>query len=132
MDRITQLQNEIEQLLNIMSASITYLCAKTNFEQVSEAIPITKQRNAEKYDPPDVFDANKKELVADLVTKAKQVETLIRSLPAPEAEETQVRCVLSRGKSTNDQRHVTVLPRYYALNNLNQRCNKRMRNILQP
>jgi len=73
-----------------MSASITYLCAKTNFEQVSEAIPITKQRNAEKYDPPDLFDANKKELVADLVTKAKQVETLIRSLPVPEAEETQV------------------------------------------
>ena len=34
--------------------------------------------------------ANKKELVTDLVSKAKQVETLIRSLPIPESEEVQV------------------------------------------
>ena len=91
-----------------MSATVTYLCAKTNFEQVSEAIPITKQRNPEKFDPPDVFEgqhtsvilcpnlmltkalANKKEMVADLMTKAKQVEALIRSLPVPESEEAQV------------------------------------------
>ncbi|KAI5118668.1 hypothetical protein M0805_001041 [Coniferiporia weirii] len=89
MDRITQLQNEIEQLLTIMSASITYLCAKTNFQQVSAAIPVTKQRNPDKVDPPDVFEANKKELVEDLVSKAKQIEVLIRSLPTPESEETQ-------------------------------------------
>lgn len=35
--------------------------------------------------------ANKKELVHDLVMKAKQVEYLINSLPAPEPEEQQVR-----------------------------------------
>lgn len=34
--------------------------------------------------------ANKKELVADLMMKAKQVEYLIQSLPAPEPEEEQV------------------------------------------
>ncbi|THH10580.1 hypothetical protein EW145_g1238 [Phellinidium pouzarii] len=72
-----------------MSASIAYLCAKTNFEQVSAAIPVTKQRNPEKVDPPDVFEANKKELVGDLVSKAKQIEVLIKSLPTPESEETQ-------------------------------------------
>lgn len=37
--------------------------------------------------------ANKKELVTDLVVKAKQVEYLIQSLPEPEAEENQVRVV---------------------------------------
>ncbi|EJD04529.1 uncharacterized protein FOMMEDRAFT_19736 [Fomitiporia mediterranea MF3/22] len=89
MDRITQLQNEIEQLLTIMAASIQYLSSKTNFEQVSAAIPITKQRNVEKMDPPDVFEANKAELVADIVSKAKQVEVLIKSLPVPESEESQ-------------------------------------------
>lgn len=75
MDRITQLQNEIEQvrrrspsptdsidrtarqLLTIMSSSIAYLTSRTNFEQVSEAIPITKQRNPEKVDAPDVFES---------------------------------------------------------------------------
>ncbi|TDL22312.1 hypothetical protein BD410DRAFT_722957 [Rickenella mellea] len=91
MDRITQLQNEIEQLMTIMSSSIAYLCSRTNFQQVSDAIPITKQRNPEKVDPPEVFEANKAELVSDLITKAKQVEYLIQSLPVPEPEEEQAK-----------------------------------------
>ena len=49
--------------------------------------------------------ANKKELVTDLVVKAKQVEYLIQSLPEPEAEEIQVRLVLSNPYSHN---HIIV------------------------
>ncbi|KAF8060747.1 hypothetical protein FPV67DRAFT_1705415 [Lyophyllum atratum] len=91
MDRITQLQDEIQQLLMIMSNSIAYLTSRSNFLQVSADVPITKQRNPEKYDAPEVFEANKKELVADLIVKAKQVEYLINSLPEPEPEEEQAR-----------------------------------------
>jgi mediator of RNA polymerase II transcription subunit 21 len=134
MDRITQLQDEIQnaslssflfhspprnnsprrrpQLLTIMSNSISYLTSRVNFVQVSEEIPVTKQRNPDKVDPPDVFEgmiffthssvtlffsykrnetANKKELVNDLMMKAKQIEYLIQSLPTPEPEEVQVR-----------------------------------------
>ncbi|KAF7314535.1 Mediator of RNA polymerase II transcription subunit 21 [Mycena kentingensis (nom. inval.)] len=89
MDRITQLQDEIQQLLTIMSRSISYLTARANFVQVGADIPITKERKPDKYDPPDVFEANKKELVADLMLKAKQVEYLIQSLPQPEPEADQ-------------------------------------------
>ncbi|KAK2459796.1 hypothetical protein APHAL10511_008228 [Amanita phalloides] len=91
MDRITQLQDEIQQLLTIMSNSIAYLTTRSNFVQVSHEIPITKQRNPERYDDPDVFEANKKELVTDLIVKAKQVEYLINSLPEPEPEEEQAK-----------------------------------------
>ncbi|KAF9257761.1 hypothetical protein L218DRAFT_1005800 [Marasmius fiardii PR-910] len=91
MDRITQLQDEIQQLLLIMSRSIRYLTSRSNFLQVSSDIPVTKQRSADKYDSPEVFEANKQELVADLIVKAKQVEYLINSLPEPEAEEEQAR-----------------------------------------
>ncbi|KAJ7150141.1 hypothetical protein C8R43DRAFT_1006387 [Mycena crocata] len=91
MDRITQLQDEIQQLLTIMSSTIAYLTSRSNFVQVSEDIPITKQRNPEKYDAPDVFEANKKELVTDLIVKAKQVEYLIQSLPEPEPEDEQAK-----------------------------------------
>ncbi|KAH9971206.1 hypothetical protein BGW80DRAFT_1322660 [Lactifluus volemus] len=90
MDRITQLQDEIQNLLTIMSRSIAYLTTRVNFVQVSQEIPITKQRNLDKVDPPDVFEANKKELVDDLMVKAKQIEYLIQSLPTPEPEDVQV------------------------------------------
>ncbi|EPQ61310.1 hypothetical protein GLOTRDRAFT_113685 [Gloeophyllum trabeum ATCC 11539] len=91
MDRITQLQDEIQQLLTIMSSSIAYLTTRVNFAQVSEDIPVTKQRNPDKYDPPEVLEANKKELVTDFIVKAKQIEYLIQSLPEPEPEEEQAK-----------------------------------------
>lgn len=56
MDRITQLQDEIQQLLTIMARTIAYLTSRANFVQVSEEIPITKQRNPDKYDTPEVFE----------------------------------------------------------------------------
>jgi len=91
MDRITQLQDAIQQLLMIMSNTIAYLTSRSNFAQVSPQIPITKQRNPDKFDPPDVFEANQKELVTDLIVKAKQIEYLINSLPEPEPEEEQAK-----------------------------------------
>ncbi|KAG1775137.1 hypothetical protein EV702DRAFT_1120724 [Suillus placidus] len=89
MDRITQLQDEIQRLLTIMSSTIAYLTARSTFLQVSEQIPITKTRNPDKYDPPELFEANKTELVQDLIVKAKQIEYLIQSLPVPEPEQQQ-------------------------------------------
>ena len=76
MDRITQLQDEIQnvcrldcpplpqsiqqiifpQLLMIMANSINYLTTRADFRQVSPHVPITKQRNIDKFDPPDVFE----------------------------------------------------------------------------
>lgn len=89
-----------------MSNSIAYLTSRSTFLQVSPEIPVTKQRNPEKFDTPDVFEgklplfelqegtdlnvANKKELVTDLIVKTKQIEYLINSLPEPEPEEEQV------------------------------------------
>ncbi|KAJ7629222.1 hypothetical protein DFH06DRAFT_1304221 [Mycena polygramma] len=85
MDRITQLQDEIQQLPTIMSSPIAYLTSRANFVQVSADVPITKQRNA---------TTNKKELVTDLIVKAKQVVYLIKSLPEPEPEEEQAKRLL--------------------------------------
>ncbi len=73
-----------------MSITIAYLTTRSHFKQVSPEVPITKQRNAEKYDTPEEFEANKKELVVDLITKAKQIDYLVNSLPEPEPEEAQV------------------------------------------
>ena len=39
-----------------MSSSISYLTSRANFVQISDNIPVTKQRKAEKFDPDDVFE----------------------------------------------------------------------------
>ena len=43
-------------MLMIMSNTVAYLTSRANFLQVSPEIPVTKQRNPDKYDPPDVFE----------------------------------------------------------------------------
>lgn len=92
MDRITQLQDEIQKILVIMSSSIEYLTTRNTFKQVADNIPVAADpRPTSRYDPPDVFAAHQKELVNDLVVKAKQIELLIDSLPEPEAEEVQAK-----------------------------------------
>jgi len=88
MDRITQLQDGIDQLLTIMANSVNYLVSSANFKQVNPDIPITKTR--EKAAPADEFEANKQELVDDLIKKAKQIEVLIKSLPVFDPEEEQI------------------------------------------
>ena len=39
-----------------MSNSIAYLTSRSTFLQVSPEVPVTKQRNPEKFDPPDAFE----------------------------------------------------------------------------
>lgn len=119
MDRITQLQDEIQRLLVIMSSSIAYLTTRSTFLQVSEQIPITKQRNPDKFDPPDVFEANKKELVDDLIMKAKQIEVLIQSLPVPEPEEQQANRLqaLENGITEANQEYTQAVDRAKNLHN---------------
>jgi mediator of RNA polymerase II transcription subunit 21 len=56
MDRITQLQDEIQHLLTIMGSTVAYLTSRANFVQVSEEVPVTKERNPDKYDKPEVFE----------------------------------------------------------------------------
>ncbi|GAA5835441.1 hypothetical protein JCM5353_000143 [Sporobolomyces roseus] len=86
MDRLTQTQNSIDELVRIMYSSLSYLSRKSNFRPLNENYPVTQSiPNA---DPPDVFEANRKELVGDFLRKAKQLEYLIDSLPSPPSPST--------------------------------------------
>ncbi|KAJ3533115.1 hypothetical protein NM688_g7327 [Phlebia brevispora] len=129
MDRITQLQDEIQQLLQIMSSSIAYLTSKANFLQVSPDVPITKQRNPEKVDTPDVFEDNKRELVTDLMVKAKQIEYLINSLPQPEAEEVQAKRLeeLEQQMTQANEEYIRALNR---AKSLHQRISQVLKDML--
>lgn len=96
------------QLFLIMRNSLLYLTEKTPLNQVSSKVPLWKSRK-DKADPPETFigemslpsffrfkthtifpSENQKELVRDLMEKAKRIEVLIDSLPPPDLSEDQV------------------------------------------
>ncbi|KAK4053417.1 hypothetical protein OIV83_001582 [Microbotryomycetes sp. JL201] len=79
MDRLTQTANSIDELVQIMYSTLSYLTRKASFKSVNPAYPVTQSiPNAE---PEQVFQDNTKELVADFLRKAKQLEYLISVLP---------------------------------------------------
>ncbi|BGP37542.1 hypothetical protein JCM10450v2_001457 [Rhodotorula kratochvilovae] len=80
MDRLTQTQNSIDDLVRIMYSSLSYLSRKANFRQLNPNFPVTQSIPGA--DPDDVFEANRKELVSDFLRKAKQLEFLIDALPS--------------------------------------------------
>ena len=45
----------VEQLLTMMTSSISYLTQRTDFKQVDPDVPLTKSRPKDKVDPPKVF-----------------------------------------------------------------------------
>ena len=54
------------QLLMIMSSTIGYLTSRSTFLQVSPEIPVTKSRNPDKFDPPEVFEGASRVLAVAL------------------------------------------------------------------
>ncbi|WWC88065.1 uncharacterized protein L201_002968 [Kwoniella dendrophila CBS 6074] len=79
MDRITQLQDAILDLLTITSTSIDYITKRTEFEQTSKVIPTTLQTphaaNRTEY------KAAIETFVADIVRRSKDIKKLIENLP---------------------------------------------------
>ncbi|KAG8913833.1 hypothetical protein FRC01_004364, partial [Tulasnella sp. 417] len=71
-----------------MRNSLLYLSEKTPLNQVSPKVPLWKSRK-DKADTQEAFIENQKELVRDLMAKAKQIEVLIDALPPPDLSEDQ-------------------------------------------
>lgn len=102
MDRLSQTQNAVDDLLHIMFTTLTYLNKKAGFKQVAPNLPVNQI--SEDFDDPATFEgectspriplklkilvANRRELVTDLLKKAKQLEYLISVLPSPPEQDT--------------------------------------------
>ncbi|WVR03725.1 hypothetical protein IAU60_000720 [Kwoniella sp. DSM 27419] len=104
MDRITQLQDAILDLLTITSTSIEYITKRTQFEQTSVAIPTTLQTphaaSREEY------KASIQTFVADIVRRSKDIKALIAALPDKDSsDERAQRLVQLQGemKIANDE-----------------------------
>ncbi|KAF2996948.1 hypothetical protein G7054_g14846 [Neopestalotiopsis clavispora] len=85
-DRLTQLQDAVDQLAQQFVACIHYINQHHNLEKLGkddEVRPSTKTPDQQEVDPhpSDVFKANQVELAQDLITKEQQIEYLISILP---------------------------------------------------
>lgn len=56
MDKLSQLQDSIEQLLLIIKTAVVQLVQRSDFKQVSPEVPITKSRPKDKVDDPQKFE----------------------------------------------------------------------------
>ncbi|KAI2473080.1 CSE2-domain-containing protein [Annulohypoxylon bovei var. microspora] len=84
-DRLTQLQDAVDQLAQQFVASIHYINRHHNLETLGpgDQIRDIKQEPDQQEDPhpEDVFKASQVELAQDLITKEQQIELLISILP---------------------------------------------------
>ncbi|KAL1915825.1 uncharacterized protein VTP21DRAFT_6213 [Calcarisporiella thermophila] len=80
MDRLTQLQNSIDQLARQFIASISYLHDKSSLVQLNPSIPVDSSAGTNP-DPSEVFNQNTRELATDICKKAKEIDALIEALP---------------------------------------------------
>ncbi|KAH7313078.1 mediator complex, subunit Med21 [Rhexocercosporidium sp. MPI-PUGE-AT-0058] len=96
-DRLTQLQDAVDQLANQFVASLFYVHKHHDYatlgpndtvrqELKNEADPAAKEQDVNPY-PAEVFKAAQKELAQDLILKEQQIEFLISVLPGLENSE---------------------------------------------
>ncbi|KAJ2401525.1 hypothetical protein GGI23_001341 [Coemansia sp. RSA 2559] len=84
-DRVTQLQDSIDEQCQMLFNSLGYLHRKAGMAQVAPDIPITQQNtnSASK----DEFSARTQEIANDICCQAKKIDALIDSLPGVSVSE---------------------------------------------
>ncbi|KAK0629799.1 mediator complex, subunit Med21 [Bombardia bombarda] len=84
-DRLTQLQDAVDQLATQFISCFYYLAHHHDLESFGPAdkIPDLKSGQPKEVDSfaPEIFQAGQLELARDLITKEQQIEYLISSLP---------------------------------------------------
>ncbi|KAG9238843.1 mediator complex, subunit Med21 [Amylocarpus encephaloides] len=92
-DRLTQLQDAVDQLGTQFVASIHFVNNRHDLQKLSQK-DIIREKDETKQDPievnplpPDEFKAGQRELAQDLILKEQQIEFLISVLPGLENSE---------------------------------------------
>ncbi|CDR88648.1 uncharacterized protein SPSC_05252 [Sporisorium scitamineum] len=85
MDLLTQLDNDIDMLLKVMSSSVAYVSRKAKHSVLPDSsVPLTILGKTEAIEPEEMDQAIA-ELVEDLVEKADSIRAIIRHLPTEES-----------------------------------------------
>ncbi|KAI1823101.1 mediator of RNA polymerase II transcription subunit 21 [Xylaria intraflava] len=120
-DRLTQLQDAVDQLATQFIASINYINQHHNLDTLGprDQIVVIPKQEADQQEvdpqPEDVFRAALVELAQDLITKEQQIELLISSLPgldnSEQDQERNIRELEEELKVAEAQRHEAIKER---------------------
>lgn len=112
MDRLTQLQDAIDQTAKMFLNSIHYLHTKAAMVPLNDSIPIVAPNVMA--DPPELFRQSTHELATDIVKKAKEIDALIDALPGvqlTEAEQIAALEELERQNAAANEEHNRAVAR---------------------
>ncbi|KAK9468882.1 mediator complex, subunit Med21 [Lipomyces arxii] len=84
-DRLTQLQNAVDQLAVQFYSALHYLDTHHDFVPLDSEPKVTDPQVTA--DSPEVFKATQLELAHDIILKTKQIHLLISSLPGADVSE---------------------------------------------
>ncbi|KAI9299182.1 hypothetical protein K502DRAFT_345335 [Neoconidiobolus thromboides FSU 785] len=87
MDRISQLQDGVDQLLYMLITSIDYLSSTAPFMSTNEDVPITQ--NNPNFISQEELENSKRELAKSIVRRIKDNDELIMSLPQSKTSSVQ-------------------------------------------
>ncbi|CAJ2513794.1 Uu.00g019130.m01.CDS01 [Anthostomella pinea] len=123
-DRLTQLQDAVDQLAQQFVACIHYINRHHNLETLGpndmiRDVPKEQDQQEVAPHPPDVFRAAQVELAQDLITKEQQIELLISILPgldnSEQDQERNIRELEDELKAADAQRREAVREREEAM-----------------
>ncbi|KAJ2861562.1 hypothetical protein GGH94_004809 [Coemansia aciculifera] len=86
-DRVTQLQDSIDQQCKLLFSSLHYLHKKAGMVQIGSEIAVTNQNIGA--DQTDEFTVRSQEIANDICCQAKKIDTLIESLPGVSISEVE-------------------------------------------
>ncbi|KAI0445897.1 mediator of RNA polymerase II transcription subunit 21 [Xylaria telfairii] len=128
-DRLTQLQDAVDQLATQFIASINYINQHHNLETLGprDQIVVIPKQDADQQEvdphPEDVFRAALVELAQDLITKEQQIELLISILPgldnSEQDQERNIRELEEELKVAEAQRQEAIKERQQTLAKIN-------------
>ncbi|KAJ1729975.1 hypothetical protein LPJ61_003261 [Coemansia biformis] len=110
-DRVTQLQDSIDEQCRMLFSSLHYLHKKAGMVQVAPEIPVTQQN--EGADSADEFSLRTRDIATDICRQAKKIDALIESLPGVavserEQEEDFARLSAENEAATNELREASA------------------------
>ncbi|KAJ2633461.1 hypothetical protein H4R22_000459 [Coemansia sp. RSA 1290] len=126
-DRVTQLQDSIDEQCKMLFKSLHYLHKRAGMVQVSSDIPVTQQ-NSNAEDAGD-FSLRTQEIATDICRQAKKIDALIEALPGASSSDSELEAEFQRLNAENKQATLELQQAKEQASNLSDKLSAMLKTI---